>query len=991
MKVQQAPRNGCKAWGGQLPSTYCVVRHWLGTKRQTTCTESISRRSIVHSAVVETASAPVVQATNEQPPCMNFADVNRHNFKAVLPLMRAAIYEATFVAIDAEFTGLFPEGVSEDPLDDYEERYKRLLASADSFAICQFGLSAFKWHPAPGASRGGHWEAKSFNAYIFPRPDEKMGWDKRFLCQASSLSYLAEKGFDFNKMIHDGIGFLPLTLRDAKVRLLREEQDKTQRSRELRNTDEEELVEAARARVLSWLLGSEQELLLPLPPTRRQRTLLRLVLQDDFQLPSLGYDPFAIEFCSTNAVDGSGNADDGVTSSNDEVAIPGSTVAVEGIEGAGSRGEDADTGEISGRGESDGSDSEAGTSGRDGEEFVRLRRLDHWRPNALIASGQQLTARQRIEMLVEQSGFSQVMDILRDAERPVVGHNATLDLAYILSQFSGPLPRNWRTYKTQISRAFPAGLYDTKHIATQLMASGVPVGDTGLGNLYRTLTDEQWLRANIPGAGLPAALGGGVPEVRHAPGFTGYVGASIEKAHEAGFDAFMTGTAFARLLRLVAARAAMQSGSATADLGSSGGAPATAVDIPAASPEPNSEADALLQPLGMYRGRVHVMRSDLPYADMYGSDPIPSRPAVVYVAGFGTQTRPPFLIQRFNSLGFSPVQVCMLTAPNGGAVGAFVQLSRPDLVPRALQALRKRFATWTLLTFAEYYQGRLQQQQQEAVAGVKSGTATAGIGAAGRAAPRMIRTTSTTAAVTGGSPSTAEADSFGAGGKAQRKSDAGALSGAAARADGGAAAPAAASSGAPESRNRQQPATTVMNKRQRLQAFTQVVAAAASTSGAPSLRQRAVEAGGGASADEAGSPAVEEAAATFTSAGSITEAATGIASEAAEAGDAGNGVTESDIQPHPGRFGQVADDTDPTRLTFDGERSAVAGPGGKGAAAAGSDASVDPEAAKRAAERLRNLALAAQRLKGLSVKDDLHGGAADSGRLSLQRPGRPAR
>ncbi|GIL45502.1 hypothetical protein Vafri_2735 [Volvox africanus] len=476
----------------------------------------------------------------------------------------------------------------------------------------------------------------------------------------------------------------------------------------------------------------------------------------------------------------------------------------------------------------------------------------------------------------------------------------------------------------------------------------------------------------------------------------------------------MTGTTFARLLRLVAARAAMQSGGATADGGSgtgSSGAAATA-DIPAAPSVPNSEADALLQPLGPYRGRVHVMKSDLLYADMYGTDPIPSRPAVVYVAGFGTQTRPSFLIQRFNSVGFSPVQVCMLMAPNGGAIGAFVQLSRPDVVPRALQALRKRFASWTLLTFAEYYQSRLQQQQQEAVtavAGGSSGVTAAGTaaGAAGRAAPRMIRTASNSAALAGGSRDTAEADSVGPGGKVQRKGDIGMLSGTAPRADGAAAAAAtaaAASSDAPESRNRQQAGSAVMNKRQRLQAFTQVVAAAAGTSGALPLRPKAVETAGAGSADEeAGSRAAEEAAAMSTSAGPITAVVTGRAAGVAVDGDAGGGVTQSGVQPRAGTFGRTAEGTDPTRLTSDRERPDVAGSGGP-AAAVGSgvsedeatasskaDAPVDPEAAQRAVARLRNLALAAQRLKGLSVKDELHGGAADSGGLSLQRPGRPAR
>ncbi|EFJ49494.1 hypothetical protein VOLCADRAFT_120753, partial [Volvox carteri f. nagariensis] len=547
-------------------------------------------------ALVETASAPTVQAANEQPPCLNFTDVNRHNFKDVLPIMRSAIHEATFVAIDAEFTGLFPEGVSEDPLDDYEERYKRLLASADNFAICQFGLSAFKWHAAPGAARGGYWEAKTFNAYIFPRPDDKTGWDKRFLCQSSSLAYLAEQGFDFNKMIRDGIGFIPLAARDAKLRSLREELDKTQRSREVRGPAEEALVEATRARALSWLLSAEPELVLPLPRTRRLRTLMRLLLQEEFQLPSLGYDPFSIDICSRGGSAGGANGDDGEPAAAVGLGGPaaaeqeGEVEEVERVVGSSSNSEGG-SGAIDGEAEAEAA---ANSSGDEGEEFMRLRRLDQWRPSSLIASGQQLTARQRLEMLVEQSGFSQVLDVLRDAGRPLVGHNASLDLAYTLSQFNGVLPRNWRAYKALLQRAFPGGLYDTKHIATQLIAAGVPVGDSGLANLYRTLMDEQWLRAHVPGVGLPATLGGGVPEIRHAPGFAGYVGASVEKAHEAGFDAFMTGAAFTRLLRFVAAKVAMQASSSLADGGS------TAAPDAAAPVASSSDAEPLLQPLGPY-------------------------------------------------------------------------------------------------------------------------------------------------------------------------------------------------------------------------------------------------------------------------------------------------------------------------------------------------------------------------------------------------------
>jgi hypothetical protein len=53
-----------------------------------------------------------------------------------------------------------------------------------------------------------------------------------------------------------------------------------------------------------------------------------------------------------------------------------------------------------------------------------------------------------------------------------------------------------------------------------------------------------------------------IPEVEHALGFTRYSGAQgAEHAHEAGFDAFMTGACFAKLLPLIATSQAMQAAS----------------------------------------------------------------------------------------------------------------------------------------------------------------------------------------------------------------------------------------------------------------------------------------------------------------------------------------------------------------------------------------------------------------------------------------------
>lgn len=49
-----------------------------------------------------------------------------------------------------------------------------MVESAQHFQITQFGLSAFQWE-------GGRYIARTFNFYVFPRPDD--GFDTRFLSQ----------------------------------------------------------------------------------------------------------------------------------------------------------------------------------------------------------------------------------------------------------------------------------------------------------------------------------------------------------------------------------------------------------------------------------------------------------------------------------------------------------------------------------------------------------------------------------------------------------------------------------------------------------------------------------------------------------------------------------------------------------------------------------------------------------------------------------------
>ena len=153
-------------------------------------------------------------------------EVTRQNFKETLPLISQAIEDASFLAIDAEFTGLTSRlRRAENSLDTCEERYEKLKEGIKDFTIPQFGLCAFIWD-----EEQRQYVAKPFNFYIFPKPYSRQMPDMRFVCQSSSLDFLANQGFDFNKWINHGIPFL-LPHSEEKLRQLlesRRDEDKNE-------------------------------------------------------------------------------------------------------------------------------------------------------------------------------------------------------------------------------------------------------------------------------------------------------------------------------------------------------------------------------------------------------------------------------------------------------------------------------------------------------------------------------------------------------------------------------------------------------------------------------------------------------------------------------------------------------------------------------------------------------------------------------------------
>lgn len=121
------------------------------------------------------------------------------DFKEVLPLVAASVDKADFLAIDTELTGLI-NGRDATIFDTPEEYYLALSHGCSEFLLIQFGLCAFSWDEERKTYLN-----EAYNFYLFPRG--KPGPERVFLCQSSSLDFLSAQGFDFNKLIKEGLYF----------------------------------------------------------------------------------------------------------------------------------------------------------------------------------------------------------------------------------------------------------------------------------------------------------------------------------------------------------------------------------------------------------------------------------------------------------------------------------------------------------------------------------------------------------------------------------------------------------------------------------------------------------------------------------------------------------------------------------------------------------------------------------------------------------------
>lgn len=125
-------------------------------------------------------------------------------------------------------------------------------------------------------------------------------------------------------------------------------------------------------------------------------------------------------------------------------------------------------------------------------------------------------------------GATRIFTEILNSKKPMIGHNSFLDLCFYYNQFLGELPQTLREFKQEIKETFPFQL-DTKYIAESFLPKKYQNG-TSLDSLLN-LFSKHIIRTNI--------------DVQLTSEFDKYFSGNF--AHEAGYDAYITGIIYLNL------------------------------------------------------------------------------------------------------------------------------------------------------------------------------------------------------------------------------------------------------------------------------------------------------------------------------------------------------------------------------------------------------------------------------------------------------------
>eukprot|EP00752_Nemacystus_decipiens_P005135 g4659.t1 len=397
-------------------------------------------------------------------------NITRENFEATFDKIREAIRTSHFIALDAEFTGLRLPGAAEKMMDSVQTRWNLARGSCSQFMLTQYGVCCFRYNDDDDDGSPGRLEARPFNCFVVP--STKFGSDRVYSCQASSMDFLGNHGFDFQAWAAHGVPFLSRAEEEAiKGRLKARWEREAAAAAEKKQAAAVVAAAAAAAAAAPTTTGDAGPPVAPPVHTARDGTTI-----ESLEEPEKGMVKDALSKVKALLAE---------SCSGDKYVQ--TSVKLDPMNGrqrwlmhefVGSSTSDVKLCNLPGPAHA--RPMEIRTVCKDPEQQAKteakLRAEDEAR---------------QLNDLRRAVGFRRVVEEVFKAGKPVVCHNGLLDLLHTHDKFVGPIPEDLDSGTKALHSLVPR-LFDSKVVMSKAIASGMRFPRTVLGEAH------EWLRATFP-------------------------------------------------------------------------------------------------------------------------------------------------------------------------------------------------------------------------------------------------------------------------------------------------------------------------------------------------------------------------------------------------------------------------------------------------------------------------------------------------------------
>ncbi|XP_077843232.1 poly(A)-specific ribonuclease PARN isoform X9 [Macaca mulatta] len=329
-----------------------------------------------------------------------------------------------------------------------------LFQHSMDFLLFQFGLCTFKYDYTDSK-----YITKSFNFYVFPKPFNRSSPDVKFVCQSSSIDFLASQGFDFNKVFRNGIPYL-----------------NQEEERQLREQYDEKRSQANGAGALSYVSPNTSKCPVTIPEDQK-KFIDQVVEKIEDLLQSEENKNLDLEPCTGFQ----------------------RKLIYQTLSWKYPKGIHVETLETEKK-----------------ERYIVISKVDE---EERKRREQQKHAKEQ-EELNDAVGFSRVIHAIANSGKLVIGHNMLLDVMHTVHQFYCPLPADLSEFKEMTTCVFPR-LLDTKLMASTQPFKDI-INNTSLAELEKRLKEIPFSPPKVESAeGFPSY--DTASEQLHEAGYDAYI------------------------------------------------------------------------------------------------------------------------------------------------------------------------------------------------------------------------------------------------------------------------------------------------------------------------------------------------------------------------------------------------------------------------------------------------------------------------------------